>query len=614
MLNFKRIIVILATLCASVAAFADEKVTFEVNAPMIVAAGEAFKVEFALNAIPDKESFSAPDFTDFDVLAGPATSRGSSVQFINGKMNKSVSYTITYVLLPQKSGTFTIGAAAIEADGKRYSTSPTQIEVKEGGAQQQSAAGSRQESRDDSSIEAQAQGQIAKDDLLLRLNLSRTTVFKGEPIRAALKLYNRVSLADYSVQKMPSFNGFWTQQLEADNTPRRETYNGKVYEVYTLIEYLLYPQQSGTLTIDPVDLTAIVQVIIQNNDNFDPFFGGGREIYNVRRELHTPRITVNVKDFPAGAPASFTGAVGRFTMDASPATSSLAANSASTYTVRITGSGNLAFIQPPTLPLPSSFEQYQVKTSESFKSTGSGTTGYRRFEYPFIARAEGEYTIPPVEFSYFDPERGRYEKLESQAYMLDITPDTSGGSPQIVSSVSKEDVRLLGNDIRFIKLGKPSLRTQEKPAIFSGAYFLSVFGIFGLAAIAFGLISKRMRDRKNIVSIRGKRANKIAVQRFRAAEKHMKQNDRHAFYEEMLKALWGYMSDKFNIPVANLTKENVREELIKRGISSENAQRFTSIISQCDEAQYAPAASTRMNEVYAEGINIISLIETTIKK
>ena len=611
MFGFKKITVTMAMLFASIAAMADEKTAFETNAPMIVSVGEAFRVEFALNATPDKESFSAPDFDDFDVLAGPATSRGSSMQIINGKVSKSVSYTITYVLLPQKSGTFTIGAATIEVGGKRYSTSPTHIEVKEGGQQQQAAAGNR----DDRSLESQAQGQISKDDLLLRLNLSRTTVFKGEPIRAALKLYNRVSLADYSVQKMPSFNGFWTQQLEADNAPRRETYNGKIYEVYTLIEYLLYPQQSGTLTIDPVDLTAVVQVIVQNNDNFDPFFGGGREIYNVRRELHTPRMTVNVKDFPAGAPASFTGAVGRFTMDASPAAVSIAANSASTFTVRITGAGNLAFIQAPTLALPSSFEQYQVKTTESFKSTGSGTTGYRQFEYPFIARAEGDYTIQPVEFSYFDPERGSYETLVSKPYAFEITPDANGGSsPQIVTSPSKEDVRMLGNDIRFIKLGSPSLQAYEEPAIFSRTYFMAAIGIFALAVAAFGFFSKRIRDSRNAVSVRGKRANKVAVQRFRAAEKHMKHDDRHAFYEEMLKALWGYMSDKFNIPVANLTKEYVREELVKRGISHEDAQRFTSIISQCDEAQYAPAASTRMNDVYAEGINIISLIETTIKK
>ncbi len=598
-------------LLVGITAFAAEKVTFEVNAPMIVSVGEAFRVEFALNAKPDKGTFAAPNFNGFDVLAGPATSQGSSVQFINGNMTKSVSYTITYVLLPQTEGTFPIGAATIEVDGKRYTTQPTQIEVKEGGSQQ--GAAPRDAGGND--MESQAQGQISKEDLLLRLTLSRSTVYKGEPIRAALKLYNRVSLADYSVSKMPSFNGFWTQQLEADRNSYRETYEGRVYEVYNLIEYLLYPQQSGTLTIDPVELTAVVQVIVQNNSGFDPFFGGGREIYNVRRELKTPQLTVTVKELPAGAPASFGGAVGKFRMEAEPSTTQLTANSASSFNVRISGSGNLAFVQAPTLTLPTSFEQYQVKSSESFKYSGSGTTGYRNFEYPFIARAEGEYTVQPILFTYFDPERKEYVTLSSTEFVFDITPDASGSTaPQLVQGATKEDVRLLGNDIRFIKLGKAGLRDKEQPAIFSTWYFIVVVCMLSLAMGAYVWIRHRQSERKNVVLVRGKRANKVAVQRFRTAERYMKENNRHAFYEEMLKALWGYMSDKFNIPVANLTKEYVRDALQKRGIGSEEAVRYASIISQCDEAQYSPIASTQMDEVYTEGISIVSHIESHIKK
>lgn len=608
---FRKIFLTVVMLLAGITAFAAENVAFEVNVPMIVSKGNSFKVEFSLNATPDDNTFQAPAFDGFDVLAGPVTSRGSSIQYINGKMSKSVSYTISYVLLPRSSGTFDIGAASIEVDGRRYSTRPTSVEVKE--AEQQSSGSPQGGS---SSAETQAQGQIADDDLLLRLNLSRSTVYKGEPIRAALKLYNRVSLVDYSVQKMPSFNGFWTQQLETETTPNRETYNGKVYEVYTLIEYLLYPQQSGKLVIDPVEMTALVQVIVQNSQNYDPFFGTGREIYNVKRELKSPRITVNVKDLPAGAPAGFSGAVGKFSMEAEPSETQLAANSASTYKVRISGAGNLSFIQAPKLELPTSFEQYQVKTTESFKYSGSGTTGYREFEYPFIARAEGEYAVQPVEFVYFDPEHMRYETLLSKPFTLEVTPDASGSSaPQVVKpGSSKEDVRLLGNDIRFIKLGKAMLQSRERPAIFSLAYFGVVAVLLCLAVLSYVYIGRRMRERKNVVLVKGRRANKVAVQRFRAAAKYMKADDRHAFYEEMLKALWGYMSDKFNIPLANLTKENVREELQKRGISADEAARFTAIISQCDEAQYSPSTSAQMNEVYSEGISIVSHIESTIKR
>ena len=615
MLKINRLILsLLAVLFAWTAAFADEKVTFDVNAKMIVATGEAFKVEFSLNAEPEKNSFTPPDFSEFDILAGPATSTGHSVQFINGNMSKSINYTITYVLLPRKTGTFTIGSAAIKVDGKRYATNPTQIEVKEGGSGQ-SGQQSGNRSNDRQSLESQAEGQISNEDLLLRLNLSRTNVYTGEPVLASLKLYNRVNLIDYAVQKKPSFNGFWTQQLESDKRPHRETYNGKVYEVYTLVEYLLYPQQSGTLAIDPVELTAVVQVIVQNNTNFDPFFGGGREIYNVRRTLTTPRLSVNVKELPAGAPASFTGAVGRFTMEASPSATSMAANSAATYTVKISGAGNLAFIQAPKLNLPSSFEQYQVKTTEQLRSTGSGTTGSRTFEYPFIARAEGDYTIQPVEFSYFDPERKEYVTLTAAPSTLEIAPDANGGSaPQVITGLSKEDVKLLGNDIRFIKLGKASLKETSKPTIFSLPYFLVLLCMLFAAIGVYSFVSQRRRDNKNTALVRGKRANKVAVQRFRTAEKFMKADNRHAFYEEMLKALWGYIGDKFNIPVADLTKDNVRDEFNKHGIPAEVTEQFISVISQCDEAQYAPVASTRMDEVYADGIDIVSQVESLIKK
>ena len=616
MLKINRFILTLtAVLCAFLPARADGDVSFDVNVKMIVATGEAFKVEFALNASPDKNSFTPPDFGEFDILAGPATSTGHSVQFINGSMSKSVSYTITYVLLPRQSGTFTIGSAAIKVDGKRYATNPTQIEVKEGGGSESSAQqGGQNNNRQ--SLESQAEGQIGSEDLLLRLNLSRSTVYTGEPVLASLKLYNRVNLADYAVQKMPSFNGFWSQQLESDNRPHRETYNGKVYEVYNLIEYLLYPQQSGSLTIDPVELTAVVQVIVQNNsNNFDPFFGGGREIYNVRRTLTTPKLTVNVKELPAGAPAGFTGAVGRFTMEAAPSATAMAANSAATYTVKISGAGNLAFIQAPKLNLPSSFEQYQVKTTEQLRSTGSGTSGSRTFEYPFIARAEGDYTIQPVEFSYFDPERKEYATLSSAPFTIEIAPDANGGTaPQVISGLSKEDVRLLGNDIRFIKLGKPALKEASKPAMFSLAYFMTLLCMAGAALGVYLFISQRRRENRNVALVRGKRANKVAVQRFRTAEKFMKADNRHSFYEEMLKALWGYISDKFNIPVADLTKDNVRDELHKRGVPADAAQRFIDVISKCDEAQYSPVDSVKMDEVYAEGIEIVSQVESIIKK
>ena len=598
-------------------ASAAEKVTFEASSPLTVAVGEAFRVEFALNAYPDKGTFKAPSFEGFDVIAGPAESSGQSIQIVNGAMTKSINYTITYVLLPQAAGNVTVGAAEVTVDGTVYRSNALPIEIVNEG-KSPGAGGTQSRPREDSSPDVTAQNQIAKDDILLRAVVSRTSVYKGEPLRVTFKLYERVPVVGYNDVKFPSFNGFWAQELNTDNARRqRETFNGKVYETLVAKEYLLYPQQAGTLVIEPAELTAVAQVVVPGRRNVDPFFGGGPDFVNVPRKVQSPRINIAVKPLPAGAPASFSGAVGSFTMDAVLPQERLAANSAATYTVKISGTGNLTFVQAPKLTLPASFEQYNVKTTESINTSAAGISGYRQFEYPFIARAEGTYEVEPVEFSYFDPSRMQYMTLKSKALELEITPDAKGGGDALVvqgRGMSKEEVKLLGQDIRFIKLGSPQLRSVREPFLFSAAYWVLFFGILILFAMVYVALRRQIRESQNVALLRGKRANKVAVQRFRAAKRYMEEQNRHAFYEEMLRALWGYMSDKFNIPVANLTKENVREELHKRGVSSEESQRFTSIITKCDEAQYSPAASARMTEVYGEGVDIISRIEAMIKR
>ena len=607
-----------ATFVVPAAAAGD--VVFEAKAPMMVAAGEAFRVEFSVSADPDKGTFRAPSFEGFEVLAGPSTSSSRNFQIINGQSKSSYNVSYYYVLLSRTPGNTTIGQAEVEVDGKRYTTRPLPIEVvdEHGGQNQQGSAAGRQneQSAGEREAERRAENRIAKDDLLLRLVLSRQTVYKGEPIRAELKLYQRVPIVGSNGGKYPSFNGFWAQQLDNGEQPtRRETYDGKIYETTLLAEYLLYPQQSGELVIDPAEINVVAQIVVQNNRRNDPFFGSMPDVYNVERKLQTGKVTVNVKPLPAGAPSSFTGAVGQFTMESSMPAAELAANSAATYTVKISGTGNLSFVQAPKLALPSSFEQYTVKTTESIRTSQNGSTGYRQFEYPFIARAEGEYEIPPVEFTYFNPSTMSYETLQSRQLTVDVSPDATGGTvSQIVTGLSKEDVRMLGRDIRFIKLDAPGLSAMGEPLIFSKIYFILVAAILVAFGAVFAALRKRIRDNRNTALVRGRRANKAAVQRFRAAARHMKSDNRRAFYEEMLRALWGYMGDKLNIPVADLTKENVREELHRRGVETAVSQRFTEIVTRCEEAQYSPMGAGDMDEVYAAGVDFVSKIESAIKR
>lgn len=601
----------IVALLAAVASWASSPVSFEASAPLLVAAGENFRIEFTVNAEPERNSFEAPTFEGFQLVAGPVTSRGSNMYIVNGSMEKTEYHTYTYVLQGTAKGKYTIGSAAIAVEGKSYRTQPVTIEVvdEEGSQQSQgSAAASGARSADKS---------IGANDLLMRLTVNKTDVFKGEPVVAALKLYKRVSLLGSEGAKFPSFNGFWTQELDSENNMwQRETYDGRIYETLVVREYLLYPQQTGKLRIDPAEMTVVAQIVVPGSSRgFDPFFDQP-DVMEVRRKLTTAPVEINVKELPAGAPSSFSGAVGRFTMEATPPTSNFTANSAATYTVKISGTGNLPFVQAPTLSLPSSFELYDVKTTESLKNSLQGISGYRQFEYPFIARAEGEYDIPAVEFSYFDPAQLQYVTLSSRELALTIDPDASGGlsGAPVIGGVSKEEVKLLGQDIRFIKLGSAGLRPVRSVFVGSAGYWSCLALLLALFAGASIYLRKRIKEMQNVTLIRGKRANRVALQRFRAAAKYMDQNDQHGFYEEMLRALWGYMSDKLNIPVANLTKENVREELRKRHIAPETIQQFIDIIISCDEAQYSPMASAQMNEVYAEGVNIISELESTLKK
>lgn len=609
---------------AATAAFADEKIVFEASSPLTVATGEAFRVEFALNAKPDDDTFKGPSFEGFDVLAGPAVSRGSSLQIVNGSMTKSVNVTYTFVLLPQQAGNVTIGAAEVSVDGTTYRTRALPIEVVQEGASsaqpRQEQGGSARKS-DEQPATSDARNQIGKEDILLRAVVSRTSVYKNEPLHVTFKLYNRVPVVSAVPESAPSFNGFWSQDLNSETSRAlegRETYNGRVYDTHVLAEYLLYPQQAGTLAIEPMEVTAVAQVVVRSRRNADPFFGNGHEVLNVPRKVQSQRVNIRVKQLPTGAPASFNGAVGSFTMESELPAERLAANSGATFGVKISGTGNLTFVQAPKLTLPGSFEQYNVKTTESINSSARGISGYRKFEYPFIARAEGTYEIPPIEFGYFDPARMQYVTLRSKSLTLEITPDVRGGSGEAVvmqgRSMSKEEVRLLGQDIRFIKLGAAQLRTQGVPMLFSPLYWVLLAGIVSLFGAIYVALRRQIRESQNLALVRGKRANKVAVQRFRMAKRFMEEQNRHAFYEEMLRALWGYMSDKFNIPVSGLTKENVREELHKRGVGAEQAQRFTAIITRCDEAQYSPAASARMSDDYNEGVDLISRIEAVIKR
>ena len=588
---------LLVAMLTVVSVRAAGKISFTVEAPMIAAVGQPIRVEYKINAKPDNGTFEAPQFENFDYMAGPSTSQSSSTSIINGKTTSSVSYGYTYVIVPQKEGTFTIGAASVSVGGTKHTSNTTVIEVR--GESQSSAQGAT----------------VNKEDLLLRLELSKKSAYKGEPISATLKLCTRVNFAVQEYPKMPAFNGFWSQQLKVDQGPFRETINNKAYDVYNITEYILYPQQGGELVIEPIEMTAVALVQVESDKGYNPFFGGGYETLQIPRKLKTPEIKIKVKEFPAGAPASFAGAVGRYTMSHELSSTELSANASATLQLTISGVGNLNFVSAPTLSLPASFELYDIKNEEKLQNTASGSKGYRRFDYPFIVRAEGEYEIAPVEFTYFDLDKQKYETLSTGPLKIVVTPDKGAVvQPQATittPTVKREDVQQLAEDIRYIKQ-TTALRSVVAPLVLSSTYWTMILILLLIAVLVYMMVRKRIRDNSDEVLVKGRRANRVAVKRFRVAAKYMGEENSGAFYKEMLSGLWGYMSDKFNIPVADLKREVVREELQKRGAVAE-AEAVIAVIARCEEAQYSPVASSEMKSIYDEGVEAVSKIEKVAK-
>lgn len=608
----KRLITLIFTLFLSLT-LSGQTVEFTVDGPSVVTVGEVFRVEFSLTEKAD--SFTAPSFEGFTVLAGPSTSTYSQRSIINGQITSSTTYGYTYVLQCSEAGIHTIGAAEAEVKKQKVRTRPYSIE-----AVADSRAVAPQGGQGGAAKSQSSGSAVAEEDVVLRLVVDRTEVWKGEPVRAAIKLYTRQSLSAVEGAKYPSFNGFWTQELNTDNYQwQRENYNNRVYDARILREWLIFPQQSGTLEIERTEMTAIAQIVTRSRSQslFDDFFGGGPSVQEIPMKLSAPAVKITVKELPAGAPADFAGAVGRFDMETTLPSADIAANSAVDYVVRISGEGNLPLVQAPKLNLPTSFEQYNIKTTESLNATQGGISGYRQFEYPVIARAEGEFDVPAITFSYFDPSEGAYKTLSSEARTYTVLPDDSyagGTSRGLVSGVNKEDIKFLGQDIRFIKLGNGHLRSVDAINMARSTYLVVVLLIVVATILAHVYLRRYLRDLHNNALMKGKRANKVALLRFRAAEKYMEAGQQRGFYEEMLRGLWGYVSDRFNIPVANLTKENIREELDKQGVEQADIEQYMSVISECEYAQYAPAASGKMRELYTAGVEIVSKFESVIHR
>ena len=616
-----RLALLVVALLSSVQLWAQ--VTFKAEAPLLVSTTERFQVRFSVNKEPDGENtFKAPSFEGFRVIAGPAIATGRDIQWINGHQTSNYSCTYTFVLIPESAGKHTIGSASIDVDGKTYKTKSLLIEVIDESAASANGAkpSNPQQQQQQPASEAKpkpqsAEESVGKDDIFIMLNVSDRNVYKGEAVRVTLMLYTRVGYPEIESFNMPTFNDFWTQELHARGEQSRAEYKGKVYDTYKLTEHIIAPQRTGKITISPAELNVGVPVVTHTNTG--SIFHSVRHVNLVRRALRSAPVVINVKEFPANAPATFSGAVGSFSMSSVAPELEMNANSSNEIKITISGSGNLKFVTAPKLTLPESFEIYDTKVVDNVRTSAAGSSGSITYTYPFVARASGEFVVEPLVFTYFDLASEQYKSLSTERYVITVKDDGSAVVSGTDSSRGYADyggrMKQLDKDIRFIHT---SPFTKSSPSIFilSPAYWLVVVVIIALFAVAYHLLRKRIRQNRNVVARRMRQADKVAVQRLRLAERSMHEGNRHAFYEEMLRAMWGYISDKFNIPLSNLTKETIREELYRRGVSAADAEQFCQIISRSDEAQYAPSTESDMGEVYADAVSVISKIESIVKR
>lgn len=619
-MNMKKLFCIVAFLLTAIFQMSAQNV-IRVEAPDVVAVNEQFNVTFIIEGEKSPSDFQWSSGDDFQLVWGPQKGSSSSIQIINGKRSSSHQTTFTYILIPKATGTFQLPAATALLSGDRISSTQASIQVvSDGASSSQSSGQNGGKSSGGGQTSSTGSGEISSNDLFMRLSLSRTEVVIGEPITATLKIYQRANVVGFENAKFPTFNGFWSQETYVPNNIefKRESLDDKIYNTAVLRTYVLIPQQSGTITIDPAELVCLVNIRTApstSNSLFDSFFQD--EYRTIRKRVTTPAVKVKVNPLPAGQPASFGGGVGNFGISARLTTDNLKTHDAASLIITVSGRGNVALLEEPKVNFPPDFEVYDTKTTENTDKSNGGTSGSKSFEYPFIPRSHGDFTIEPVEYSYYDVNAGKYVTLRTEPLHVKVAKGKGGDSTPVTtvnSGVERKDVKSLADDIRFIFTGKPGLSG-------SGSFFVgSVFFWILLALMILGATSVYLAFRKvaamraDVAGTKNRRATKMAQKRLKLAGEYLDKNLYTAFYEELHKALIGFVSDKLNMDMSEISKDNIASALTEGGVSEEQTKAFTDLLDACEFARYSPdGGNEAMRSHYDAALKVISSIDSGLK-
>jgi len=618
----KRIITALIVALYATAAFAQTSIS--VDAHKVVGVDERFNVVFEVEGENSPSNFTWSPGDDFQLVWGPQKGTSSSVSIVNGKVSKSSKSSFTYILLPKKTGTFTLPAATATVKGETISSKSITIQVVQNGAGQSSGSSSSSGGSGSSSSgsgSSSSREAASGEDVFMRLNLSKTNVVVGEPITATLSLYQRANIVGFENARFPSFDGFWSQETETPSNIEfhRESLGDNIYNAAVLRRYVIIPQKSGNMTIDPAEIVCLINVLRPGSSSgsiFDSFFG--EEYVTVKKRVSTRAVTVKVSPLPAGAPASFSGGVGNYSISARLSKDSLKVHDAASLIVTVSGKGNVSLIEAPKLSFPPDFETYDVKTTQN--TDKSGTTGSKTFEYPFIPRSYGDFTLPPLKYSYYDVNSKKYATVSTDSLRIKVakgnqTATTTLEPGQNQLTVDRKGVKNLGEDIRFIRTKAPSF-TEDKGFLVGRPLYWIILALLALAAFAIWLaMRKAAAMRADVRGTKNRKATKMALKRLKLAGEFMSKGLQTAFYEELHRALLGFVSDKLSMDMAEQNKENIAAALASRGISEGLANEFTDLLDACEYARYAPSTgSEQMSAHYEKAVDVITAIDSNMKK
>lgn len=586
---------------------AQENVEFTASAPDVAYVETPFQLIYSVNAAA--KDLQAPDFQFFEILAGPFESRSSYTQIINGKKSSATNLSYTLTLMPSKTGTFKIPGASIVVDGEKiYSNDLTiKVENAENNAQKQNEGGT---------VTGGGTQRVTSESIFVRTIVSKTNIYEQEAISVTYKLYTLLDVAQFTGAKLPDFNGFLKQDIEQSQNKQlsAETYKGRSYGTVVLYQAVLFPQHTGEIEIGKASFTALLR--LQNKAQvrsiFDDFFDS---YTNVEKTLTAPAVTVKVSELPlAGKPATFSGAVGNFNLTSTLSSGNLKTNQAATIKVVISGNGNMKLLKNPEIKFPDGFEVYDPKVDNKFSSGSGGVSGTKTIEYMFIPRRSGKFDIPSAELSYFDLNNKTYRTLRTPAYKINVTKG-EGGEAVVENFTGKEDVTPLAKDIRYLYTGSVKLQPESRPWFGTLPFWMLFLIPLIIAAILFIYFRKHVKENADLAFVKTKKANKVAQKRLRLALKFLEEGKKNQFYEEVMKAVWTYLSDKLVIPVAELNKDNIRLKMNEKGMEKEVTNNFTNILNTCEYASYAPDSGRQeMGNLYGETVDAISRMEEHFKK